>query len=645
MTTIETVSDRKSPDPTPGEASLGPDSVARGHLVLAPVFLLAGLAAYLVVAVKLVEPGFLDGSAFLSYGRLFPMATGLLLWGWLTPALLGAAFAIVPRMAGVPLQLRPLALGSLVLVPGGTAAGVVAVGAGHSAGGRLLELPPWADLIMLAGFALAALSVTATARGGDRARLPTAQWYLVAATWWLVLAAAVGKIVPFLDGLAAALTGWFSATAVVGLWLVAAGLGVAYYLVERLAPGAAFHPTLGRIGFWSIAFAWAWTAPRVLQYGPTPNWLETTPVVFSLAVAVAGITIVADFMAALRGRWPAVWGSLPLKLTIGGLGLFALMPVQMLVQSFRGSSAVVHFTTWEAAFEQLVVFGPVTLWAFAAISHLLPAIGGGGWSRVLGRAHLGLFGSGLLTLLFAGWVAGLQQGYTWIGAVNSQAYPNSGAGFRNSVAPLDGLRWAQVVALGAMLLAVLAFLVPAIRNGVGRASGSGDPPLPPSAGAATQRLGIVLQGAVLLFAVAAAGVVLVPLYDADTAPSLLAEDTRDFAQGSLEARGRELYVREGCWYCHTQQVRAAVTDVGLGAVSDPGDYAFDEADVLGLERIGPDLAHVGGRIAGGEEWEGASPAGYLADPGAGRPWSVMPPYDHLPAADLEALAAYLAALE
>jgi cbb3-type cytochrome c oxidase subunit II len=140
-------------------------------------------------------------------------------------------------------------------------------------------------------------------------------------------------------------------------------------------------------------------------------------------------------------------------------------------------------------------------------------------------------------------------------------------------------------------------------------------------------------------------VVLLPVYDADTAPSLLAEDTREFAAGSEEALGREIYLREGCWYCHTQQVRAAVPDVGLGPVSVPGDYAFDPVDLLGLERIGPDLTHVGTRIDRDPVWAGVSPVDYLADPDAGRPWSVMPAYDHLPAADLEALAAYLAALE
>jgi cbb3-type cytochrome c oxidase subunit II len=120
----------------------------------------------------------------------------------------------------------------------------------------------------------------------------------------------------------------------------------------------------------------------------------------------------------------------------------------------------------------------------------------------------------------------------------------------------------------------------------------------------------------------------------------LAAATREHPDASPQARGREIYAAEGCWQCHTQQVRAIVTDVGLGTVSQPGDYVYDPDDLLGARRIGPDLAHVASR-----GWDFESLMDHLADPRATRSWSVMPSYSHLDTADLEALAAYLASLE
>ncbi len=643
MTTTETVPEREAVEST---ASLGPDTAARAHLTVAPVLFAVGLAVWGAVAIKLVEPGFLSGSAFTSYGRLLPIGTNLLLWGWLTPALLGAAFYMVPRMAGAALRPKPLALASLPLVAGGAVAGVVAVGAGHTSGGRLLELPIWADALIAVGIAAAAVSITATARAGNRESLPVAQWYFVAATWWLLAATVVGAVVPFFDGLGASVTGWFSVTAVVGLWLAAAGLGTAYYLVSVLVPGARFHPLLGRIGFWSLALAWAWTAPRVFLYGPTPEWLETTPVVFSLALVVAVLTILTDFARALRGRWPAVAGSTPLVLVVIGLGLLAVAVGQMLVAGFRGASAVVHFTAWETAFEQLVLLGPFGFFAAASVIHALGSIRGRSWGRVPGLGYVWATVAGLIIVLASRWIAGLQQGYTWIAGVNSGEYPNHGAGFRNSVAPLEGMHWLQVIGFGILLVGAGFFLAGLVRVAPGRASGSGDDPWgAPPQDAGSQSLRTVAQGAALVFALALIGVVVVPISEVGAEPSLLAEDTRDLPAGSAAFDGREIYLREGCWYCHTQQVRAAVTDVGLGTVSVPGDYVFDPADLLGLERIGPDLAHIGSRFASEPEWRAISPTAYLESPGSGRPWSIMPAYDHLSAAELDALAAYLAELE
>jgi cbb3-type cytochrome c oxidase subunit II len=156
------------------------------------------------------------------------------------------------------------------------------------------------------------------------------------------------------------------------------------------------------------------------------------------------------------------------------------------------------------------------------------------------------------------------------------------------------------------------------------------------------RLRVVVFGAAALFIVSALAVAVAPALESDDPPSRLAAATRSYPDSSLERRGAELYLAEGCWYCHTQQVRAVVTDVGLGPVSVPGDYAYDGADVLGIERIGPDLAHAGTRqLTEDVSWSGA----HLRDPRAARPWSTMPSYGHLSDGDLAALAAYVASLD
>ncbi len=64
---------------------------------------------------------------------------------------------------------------------------------------------------------------------------------------------------------------------------------------------------------------------------------------------------------------------------------------------------------------------------------------------------------------------------------------------------------------------------------------------------------------------------------------------------ATEARGRDVYVSEGCSYCHTQQVRPIAQDQVWGRPSAAGDYAYATPQLLGTERTGPDLTTIGAR--------------------------------------------------
>lgn len=598
---------------------------SRWVLALGLLALVGGGVLYGASAAQLVWPDVFDGP--LSYGRLLPASTTILLYGWLALGGLAAAWFVVPRLGGTRIDAR-LAASASLLVAGGALAGAVVTVLGEGTGGRYLEAPWWAEAAVAVGLLVGAVATTRAARSAGE-RLPVASWYLVAALWWGAVALGVGAV-PGLDGVPAALQARFAGTVVSGLAPTAAGLGVAYFLVSQVVPESAFHPRLGRIGFWSLGFCWLWLGPRALQYGPTPDWLETIPVLFAAGLVVAAIAVMADLVWGLRGRWSAVIGSRPLQLTVAGMMALAIVPLQMLVQSTRGASAVVHLTYWEPALEQLLVFGAPTFWLLALAAFVFP-----GGDRV-GRLSLWASGAGLATATVALWVAGLQQGYTWVASVNSGANSNVGDGFRSSVVPLEGLQAARLAGLVLLLAGTLGALVAsalALRRRppeVAEAHGVGP-------GGPVQ---VVWRGAVALVLAAGLAVFVLPVVEADEPPTVLAESSRRAAEGSAVDRGRQLYVEEGCWLCHTQQVRPIVTDVGLGPVSLAGDYAYEDADVLGSIRVGPDLAHVGSRQGTTEEWV----SGHLGNPRAARPWSTMPSYDYLSSGDRDSLAAYIASL-
>lgn len=95
-----------------------------------------------------------------------------------------------------------------------------------------------------------------------------------------------------------------------------------------------------------------------------------------------------------------------------------------------------------------------------------------------------------------------------------------------------------------------------------------------------------------------------------------------------QLRGRAIYIREGCIYCHSQQTRpegfGADQKRGWGRPSVPGDYVYDKPHLLGTMRTGPDLFNIAARQPS-EDWHLI----HLYDPRATSPGSIMPPYPWL----------------
>jgi cytochrome c oxidase cbb3-type subunit I/II len=97
----------------------------------------------------------------------------------------------------------------------------------------------------------------------------------------------------------------------------------------------------------------------------------------------------------------------------------------------------------------------------------------------------------------------------------------------------------------------------------------------------------------------------------------IASEATDYTP--VEKRGRDIYIREGCWYCHSQFVRPVTGETRRwGPVAQAGEYAFDVPHLFSTRRIGPDLSRVGLKFS--DEWHIA----HFWDPRMLEPDSIMP---------------------
>lgn len=152
---------------------------------------------------------------------------------------------------------------------------------------------------------------------------------------------------------------------------------------------------------------------------------------------------------------------------------------------------------------------------------------------------------------------------------------------------------------------------------------------------ADRRVGLLLAGVVFITFVSLGVTVALPASD----PTVRAEKGAR-KLNETELRGMTIYRNEGCWYCHTQTVRNTPIDEPFGDALEPAVYADQSPALLGGERVGPDLTHVGARYADAETL-----IDLLRMPRADGRTSSMPSYAYLSANDLNSLAAYLLALK
>ncbi|HEX5630653.1 MAG TPA: cbb3-type cytochrome c oxidase subunit I, partial [Acidimicrobiia bacterium] len=441
----------------------------RLSFLIAIGFLVAGFALTALAAALLAWPDLVAGNEMLTYGRVFPAGAGALLFGWLTVGFFGFAFHRVPHLVGAPLAFPLVALGAVLLTSGGAAAGVAMLLMGEGTGGRWLEFPLFVDGALIAGAAAAAGVLALTARRGTHDRIPLPAWYLIGGTVWLFFGLAVGAL-PGLSGLASEVQSGFTGAALFGAWGATAGVGIAYAVASDVLGGEGFNERLGRIGFWSIGFTWLWTASRTLQYGPTPDWIETVPVVFGAGLVVAMLAVFADFAGALRGRWSEVRRVPAVKLAFAGLGFLLAGVAAAFVGTLRSVSAVVGFTSWDSGVEIALLLGGFTLLAMAGIAATLGAIRGRAWGRWSVAGMLWPIVTGVGVAFVIRLIGGVQQGLSWLAGAQAGEYQVSGVEFGRSAEPQLALGEAVACALALAGIGIVVFAVRTLMGSIGAAA-------------------------------------------------------------------------------------------------------------------------------------------------------------------------------
>lgn len=600
--------------------------LVRAHGLAALLTLLLAVVFGIIVSLQFIWPDF--ATALPSWGRLrFAHTQGIML-GWLGNAFLAFLYHAVPVLSGRAvfsdrLGLWLFALWNLaVMLPGW-----VLVLSGISQPLEWAEFPLAVDLVVILALVLAAIQFLPPFFQHGFENLYVSSWYIIGALVFTLLSYPMGNIVPeFVPGAAGAAFSGLWIHDAVGLFVTPLALAILYYVIPASTGRPIYSHFLSMVGFWGLFFLYPLNGTHHYIASVIPMLAQTTAILASFLLGVVVVIVVSNLMLSQRGA-----GWIPkepaLRFASMSVVFYLVVSLQGSAQANMSLNALTHFTDWVIGHSHLAMLGFAT---FAGISGLVHA-----WQKLPDAPyHSGyinwaywLLTVGITVMVVDLTVAGLVQGELW----------QSGAPWVESLRASQPYWIARSVsaipvAAGFVLLFMGLTLGPRGAGEPSQAMASDSAPsVALSASQATGHAGDSAAALRMSYIVASVAGVTFFVFSVSLLGLLprqmLAEQSASLAPGQLlpltasEQRGRDIFAREGCGYCHTQQIRYTDADVArFGAPTLAWEDALDTPHLLGTRRIGPDLSRAANTRTA--QWQLA----HLYAPRAVVSQSIMPGY-------------------
>ena len=439
------------------------------------------------------------------------------------------------------------------------------------------------------------------------------------------------KSYPVYAGVQDALVQWWYGHNAVAFFLTTPFLGMMYYFVPKAIGRPVYSYRLSIVHFWSLVFIYIWAGPHHLLYTALPDWAQTLGMVFSLMLLAPSWGGMINGLLTMRGAWDRVRSEPVLKFMAAALTFYGMATFEGPLLSIKSVSGIAHYTDWIIAHVHGGALGWNGFMTFGMLYYLVPTIFKTElYSKRLANLHFWIGTVGILLYMISMWTSGITQGLMWqaTDATGRLLYPD----FVETVTRIVPLYWVRAFG-GTLFLA--GFLVMCYNllktwqlapKNLPQDVYSAQVEIAPAKeeGKFHRRLESWMPTfAILAFLAIFVGSAI------EILPTLIVHtyvDTNNkmVPYSALELAGRDLYVREGCYTCHSQMIRQLPFDVlRYGAASLPEESMYDHPFQWGSKRIGPDLARVGTKYP--DLWHFR----HMLNPRAVTPNSIMPSYTWL----------------
>ncbi|HQR45525.1 MAG TPA: cytochrome-c oxidase, cbb3-type subunit I [Thermoanaerobaculia bacterium] len=637
------------------------DRTPRLFFLAAIFWSVVGMLVGVLIAAMLFMPG-LNLAPLLTFGRLRPIHTNAVIFAFVGNMIFGGVYHSMQRLLKTRLFSDALSKihfwGWQLLIV--VAAVLYLTGNTH---GKEYAEAPWPGKILIAVlWVVFAINFFGTIAIRREKHLYVAIWFYIASIVAITILHVGNSIaVPYswvgsysaYAGVKDALMQWWYGHNAVAFFLTTPYLGLMYYYLPKAAERPVFSYRLSIMHFWSLVFVYIWAGPHHLHYSAIPEWASTLGMLFSLILWMPSWGGMVNGLLTLRGAWNKLREDPILKFMVVAVTYYGMATFEGPMMSIKSVNAVSHFTDWTIGHVHAGALGWNAFLSFGILYWVVPRL----WktelySKRAATAHFWIGTIGIILYQVSMWVAGITQWAMWraFEPDGRLVYPD----FIETVIRIVPLYWVRLVA-GILFFSGLPILVwnivKTIRTAPANFADEPEVNAPPlvsaieAPGATTApntydyafyrfqhalRHGVhrVLEGRVVTFTVLttlalAVGslVEALPMFlDKDNVKTIAS--VKPYAP--LEVLGRDIYLREGCYLCHSQLVRPFRYETErYGEYSKAGEYVYDHPFQWGSKRTGPDLHRVGGKYP--SLWH----VRHMQNPRSTTPGSVMPRYTHI----------------
>jgi cytochrome c oxidase cbb3-type subunit I len=389
-------------------------SVFSAYTVSATLWLLFGTAVAILLAFKFGAPEFGSG-AWLTFGRLRPIHTNAVFYGFATIALVGLGYYVAARSSGAKLYSAALAWTGLVLFNAAALVGTIALDLGYNDGDlEYREWPWWVRIILLAALGVTGWNLIGTVARRSSEDVYLSNWYIIGGTLWACIISIVAILPWYQYGLGQVAVSGFYMHNAVGMLFTPLAVGMIYYTLPKLLNRPIYSYALGVFAFWTNLLFYPIIGAHHFEFSPLPWWLQTVAIVFSVAMLVPVWGGSSNFLLTMRGHTRGFIHAYPLMFIFVGVMSYLIGSTQGTFEAFRSLQQVWHLTDYTVGHSHLTMYGFISFAIWGGIYALLPTATGKQPSPLGMALHFWMALVGCFIYVISLSIGGTIQGLDWM---------------------------------------------------------------------------------------------------------------------------------------------------------------------------------------------------------------------------------------